>query len=264
MSCLLFYVLLVFLYCIPTTALAKDKILSLDLCTDWMLARYADPSQVLALSPLIHQYPLDWIDTNLGTHDGTIEQILELKPDLVITGQYNAIILRQRLQELGIRVEILSLPENLSQVNHYVKHFQSLLKQTINNDQQLPLPPTPENNDKPRLLLLGANGIGTGRGTFENDILTSAGWTNYLQNKGYLNLDLEQLTTDPPDAILWSAPASVALSNLFAEHPALKRAIPEERWLKTASWKWRCPGPWTWDLINDLQKFLQTSLQTIR
>lgn len=31
-----------------------------------------------------------------------------------------------------------------------------------------------------RLLLLGANGIGTGRGTFESGVMEHAGWTNYF------------------------------------------------------------------------------------
>lgn len=223
------------------------------MCTDWMLVKYAKTSQILALSPLLHQYPLEWIDKNLAIHDGTLEQILKLKPDLVITGEYNAIILRQRLQELGVNVQILTLPRNLSQVIDYEKHFLSLIDQLASNKHQESVAVEQIREQSPRLLLLGANGIGTGRETFEDDILRNAGWENYLQQKGYINLDLEKITSDPPDAVLWSAPASVALSNLFAEHPALKKSVPEDRWLTTTPWKWRCPGPWTWDLINDLR-----------
>ena len=31
-------------------------IVSLDLCTDWMLLKYADPAQVRAYSPLLYKY----------------------------------------------------------------------------------------------------------------------------------------------------------------------------------------------------------------
>lgn len=76
----------------------------------------------------------------------------------------------------------------------------------------------------PRLLLLGPNGIGTGRGTMEDDILTRAGWDNDVQAQGYV-LDTERIATHPPDAVLWAAPSSRALANRFAEHPVLKRVI---------------------------------------
>jgi iron complex transport system substrate-binding protein len=239
-----------------------SRILSLDLCTDWMLAKYANPSQVLALSPLVHQYPVNWLENSWPTHDGSLEQILELKPDLVITGEYNALLLRQRLQELGIKVAILKLPKNLGQMTEYEKHFLSLIgasstlvKQPVLS-QAVSQTNRHSHNRQPRLLLLGANGIGTGQQTFENDIIKHAGWANYLHANGYINLDLEQIVSDPPDAILWSAPASTALSNLFAQHPVLKQVVPKNRWLTTEHWKWRCPGPWTWDLVNELHDLL--------
>lgn len=252
---------------LATAAATKPvkKILSLDLCTDWMLVKYADPSRVLALSPLLHQYPVDWMTREWPSHDGSLEQILELKPDLVITGEYNALMLRRRLQELGVRVEILSLPKNFSEVDHYEQRLLSLIgkpgigKPSHKTDT---LPQARPNNrsthdSKPKLLLLGPNGIGTGRGTFEDDLLQHTGWDNYLTSEGYSNLDLEQIVTHPPDAILWSTPNSVALANLFAKHPVLKQVISKERWLNTDDWRWHCPGPWSRDLIKQLQAQLE-------
>lgn len=257
LAALSMYLFLACILLIPGISNAKGKILSLDLCSDWMLAKYASRSQVLALSPLIHQYHPDWIDKDWPVHDGSIEQILQLKPDLVITGEYNALILRTRLQELGIKVEALTLPKNLSQVNRYEEHFLALLGQPARNaDQSWPQFVNTNDKHRPRLLLLGANGIGTGRETFEGDILQFSGWENYLQQNGYISLDLEKLVSDPPDAVLWVVPTSEALSNLFADHPALQKAIPKDHWLSTAPWKWQCPGPWTRDLVNELNALL--------
>jgi iron complex transport system substrate-binding protein len=232
------------------------KILSLDLCTDWMLAKYADPSQVLALSPLLHQYPVDWMTREWPSHDGSLEQILELKPDLVITGEYNALMLRRRLQELGLRVEILSLPKNFSEVDHYEQRLLSLIGKPVQKTEKL-LQAISNKHSNPKLLLLGPNGIGTGRGTFEDDLLQQTGWDNYLNSEGYSNLDLEQIVTHPPDAILWSTPDSVALANLFAKHPVLKQVISKDRWLSTDDWRWHCPGPWSKELIKQLQAQLE-------
>jgi iron complex transport system substrate-binding protein len=70
----------------------------------------------------------------------------------------------------------------------------------------VPPPSKPQSRPPKQLLLLGANGIGAGKGTFENALLERAGWTNYLKAEGYLRMDLEIIATTPPDAILWSAP----------------------------------------------------------
>ena len=75
------------------------------------------------------------------------------------------------------------------------------------------------------------------------------------QAQGYVQLDLERMAAHPPDAVLWAAPSSRALANRFAEHPVLKRVIPPSRWLTTDYWRWQCPGPWTWDLIRQLQQW---------
>ncbi len=237
------------------SAHSVEKIVSLDLCTDWMLARHAERSQVAALSPRHRQFPVDWLDNSWPVHDGTVEQIVELNPDLVITGQYNALQLRNRLKALGFRVEILPLPTNLDAVRAYEKQFLSLLGKPASPIHH---PPLPVNSAVPpkRLLLLGANGIGTGRGTLENGVVERAGWSNYLRDNGYLRLDLESIVSDPPDAILWTAPASKALANRFAEHPVLRQAVPAERWLSTEYWRWQCPGPWTWELVGQLQRSL--------
>jgi iron complex transport system substrate-binding protein len=240
----------------PSIGVSKDVsgVVSLDLCTDRMLARYAQPGQVLALSPLARQFGVAERARQWPGPDGSLEQILELQPRLVLTGEYNAPVLRQRLRELGVRVEVLSLPHSLAQVAAYERQFRTLLGLA---PAQKPLPPpdTTEPSKRPRLLLLGANGIGTGRNTFEDDVLQRAGWRNYLEEEGYQRLNLERIVRDPPDAILWAAPESHALANRFAEHPALKQAVPKEHWLHTDYWRWQCPGPWTRQLIEQLQQW---------
>lgn len=236
-------------------AAAPQRILSLDLCLDWLVAHHADRQNVVALSPLQTRYPIDWIDTDWPLHDGSLERIYALQPDMVLVGQYAAAMLRQRLQSLGVRVEVLPLPLTLKQVVEYERQFLRLLHMPETRASEVPAPLARPARPQ-RLLLLGSNGIGTGTGTLEDEILEHAGWTNYLSEPGYQRLDLEQIVSDPPDAILWAAPEHRALATQFAEHPALANAVPAERWLSTDYWRWQCPGPWTWDLIGQLHQWL--------
>lgn len=226
------------------------RIISLDLCTDWMLLKYAEQTQVRAYSPLLYRYHADWVPVNLPVHNGSLEQILELEPGLLITGEYNAILLRKRLQQLGKSVKVLPLPEGLDAIREYQQQFLSIIKAgpaTVETGWDRVYP-----RRNQTLLLLGANGIGTGRDTLEHDLLTRAGWDNYIQQSGYVNLQLEQIVADPPDAIYWSAPLSNSLANLFVKHPVTKRLMHEYKTPREENWRWQCPGPWNLDLIEEL------------
>ena len=242
-----------------------QRVISLDLCTDEMLAYYGARAPALkpavaALSPLSRQADEEQgsgVDfTGWPVHDGSLEQVLQYRPDLALTGPYNALLLRRRLAQLGVRVEVLPLPQRLDGIVPYEQRLLALLGLPASlADTPPPVAPAASAaNSAPRLLLLGANGIGTGTGTLEGDILTRAGWRNYLQTPGYVALDLERIATDPPDAVLWAATASPALANRFAEHPVMRRAIPANRWLTSDAWRWQCPGPWSWDLVRELAR----------
>lgn len=238
--------------CSAIATSAPQRIVSLDLCMDWNLAYHANPEQVAALSPLVLQYPVDWLDSDWPTHDGSLEDIVQLEPDLILVGEYSAFLLRERLKSLGYTVEVLPLPTTLKQIEDYERRFFQLIGR--NPDLVQPAPPaqTPASHAK-RLLLLESNAMGTGRDTFENQIIEQAGWQNYLRTAGRGSLDLEQLITDPPDAVIFDAPTTNALANRFAEHPVLQRSIPAERWISVEDWRWQCPGSWSWDLIRQLQ-----------
>lgn len=231
------------------------RIVSLDLCTDWMLLKYAEQDQVIAFSPLLYRYTTDWVPDHLPTHSGRLEHIVSLKPDLVITGEFNAMQLRKRLQQLGIGVEVLSLPTRLQQLQPYLQHLSELVGDTSGRATEMHVNQNKEKASGNTLLLLGANGIGTGRGTLEHDMLTAAGWTNYLKKSGYIQLQLEQLVQNPPHAILWSAPQTRSLANLFAQHPAIHDLVIERSSHVNQHWRWQCPGPWSYELIEEIRSW---------
>lgn len=238
-----------------TSVAAPQRVVSLDMCTDWILSVHAAPSQVAALSPMgkrfgtRHGPVIDW-----PMHDGSLEQIIALRPDKVIVGPYNAMRLRQRLGALGVTVEVTDLPTSLDGVAALERQVLSLLGAPASRAHK-PLPPVTVDAGAPRLLVLGGNGVGTGRGTFESEVLERAGWRNYLSTHGYVRLDMETVVANPPEAILWAAPVSPARANAFGEHRALRQVVPAPRWLHTDNWRWECPGPWTWDLVDQLRRW---------
>jgi len=177
----------------------SKRIISLDLCTDWMLLKYASKSQHITYSPLLYRYKADWVVEGLPVHDGSLEQILEINPDLVISGEFNATLLIKRLRQLTIKTEVMPLPLNLSSIIEYTNKFKSLVRTNHLLEKLLILDTVASNGKK--LLLLGENGIGAGNRTLENDIIEKSGWNNYLQAEVFVSLDLEQVVRNPPDAV---------------------------------------------------------------
>ena len=236
------------------TAAAPKRIVSLDLCSDWVLVEYIDRSKVLALSPLFQKYPADLRagDTENDewpTHDGSLEKLLSLKPDLVLVGEHNAWLLRERLKRLGFRVIVLSHPKNMSQVIDYENQFFNAVG---SKRRSLLMLPKVKHLLLHKALMLGNNGIGTGQGTFENDVLKYAGWGNYLDEEGYIRLQLEELVIRKPDVILSATSDDAALASQFAQHTAIRKLMQRNEWIDSSSWRWRCPGPWTWELVSEL------------
>ena len=237
----------------------RNHIVSLDLCSDWLLIHHAKTSQLITLSPLLNQYPFPLDTQKRDTHDGSLEQILALKPDGVVVGEFNAFMLRKRLESLGVKVVTTPIPQTVDALDDLSFKIQSLLDEAQQPKAKRPSAvilgsvSSTTNGSHGRLLLLGANGYGTGRNTLEDSLITRAGWVNYIQTDGHVRLDLEALAMDPPDAIVWSAPASPALAYQFAQHPVLKRAVPPQKWIQTDAWRWQCPGPWMQELIQQLQ-----------
>ena len=236
-----------------------ERIVSLDLCMDWAVAEFTEAPRIAALSPWHLRYPIPTLKGRWPSHNGSLEEVVSHKPDLVLVGQYSAKAMRERLQGLGVRVEVLALPSTLADVERYERTLRTHLNTQPEKTHLAPVF-RPPNADAPRLLLLGANALGTGRDTLEHQILEQAGWRNYVQESGHVALDLEELASDPPEAILFTAPTHPALAYRFAEHPVLQKHI-HTQWLTTDYWRWQCPGPWTWDLIRQLNEWLDTQPQ---
>jgi len=247
----------------PSTPVsASPRIVSLDLCTDWMLLRHGLPGQAVIYSPLLYRYATDWTPPGSPTHDGRLETLLRLGPARLLTGQYNARMLRQRLQQLGRDVTVLPLPQSLDQLEEYLRRFERAVgwpagrvagERKGRAEHEKRSDPQP----RPRLLLLGANGIATGSNTLEDEMIRRAGWRNWLDQPGFVTLDIEAVLRDPPDAILWSQPDSPALANRFARMPPIRRLLERQPPFPASDgdWRWHCPGPWTLDLIDDLARW---------
>lgn len=189
-------------------------------------------------------------------HYGSLEEIVSLAPDVVLVGEYNAWGLRSRLAQLGIRVEVLPLPDSLEMINlQQLLLFELLELPPEQEDGTINISTIHQHGTEISVLKIGANGIATGRDTFENSLIERAGFTNYIQTSGYQTVDLETLIANPPDRVIFSSPKAPALANLVIDHPIWEAIVsPEHRWYSD-DLEWQCPGPWTFKLLEHLSQW---------
>lgn len=105
-------------------------IISLNPCTDAILAEVAAPGQLLAISHYSHDpaatsLPMD-VALGFPVTGGTVEEVLALDPDLVVAGSFLAPATRNALERLGIRVETFGPPLNVAESAAQVRQIGAL------------------------------------------------------------------------------------------------------------------------------------------
>src|SRR5690606_15249616 len=102
----------------------RPTIVSLNPCTDAILAEVADPAQVLAISHFSHDPRASSMPIaearRFRAAGGTVEEVLALDPDVVVAGSFLPPATTQAFARLGVRVEtfgiVSDLEENAAQV----------------------------------------------------------------------------------------------------------------------------------------------------
>lgn len=117
------------LACLAVPAGAAQRVVSLNLCTDQMLVLLA-PGQVAGLSPLARDPALSYVApqaARLPVVRPSAEAILRLHPDLVLGTRYGAQATLALLQQEGVRVVRVGLPQDFSGIRAQIRRLADLL-----------------------------------------------------------------------------------------------------------------------------------------
>jgi iron complex transport system substrate-binding protein len=203
-------------------------IVSLNPCTDAILAEVADPAQILAISHYSHDpratsMPLATARRYRAT-GGTVEEVLALDPDLVVAGSFLPPATAQAFGRLDIRVEtfgiVPDLAENAAQIRRlaaiagHPERGEALLEQ---NDDALAS--TRRDGPKADALLWQEGGIVPGKQTLIAVLLGHTGFASHSAARGLGQasyLPLEQVLADPPRVVI------AAGSERMLRHPVLR------------------------------------------
>ncbi|MFM5948380.1 MAG: ABC transporter substrate-binding protein [Novosphingobium sp.] len=229
-------------------------IVSLNPCTDAILAEVADPQQLLAISsysqdPASSSMDLKRARAMTGV-SGTVEEILALRPQVVVGSSFTAPGTRIALERLGYRFEAFGLAgtvdENMAQIRSlaliagYPQRGEALIARIDAALAQAAPPPGPP---VPAVVWQSA-GIVPGQGALITELLARTGFVNFAAQKGLHQADmlpLEVMLADPPRLIL-AAGNTYSEEDRLLSHPALAGLTQTRRERLEPALLW-CGGP---------------------
>ena len=223
-------------------------IVSLNPCTDAILAEVAEPAQLLAISHYSHDpratsMPLDTARRFRAT-GGTVEEVLALDPDLVVAGAFLPPATTQAFKRLGIRVETFGIVGDFAENAAPVRRLAALAGRPERGEALVEriaaaLAATRHSGAKVGALLWQQGGLVPGEQTLIARVLAHTGFTSHSVARGLgqgAYVPLERVLADPPQVVL------AAGSERTLTHPAL-RGLESVRYERLDPSLLFCGGP---------------------
>lgn len=230
-------------------------IVSLNPCSDEVLADVTDPGQLLAIS----HYSRDPAASSMGVEkaraypatSGSIEEVLALSPDIVVADQYLPAATRAALDNLGIRLVSLPIAHDVADSRRQVAQLARIAGHPARGmalnariDEALAAA-APVPGERPvSAVIWQAGGIVPGADSLITDLLRRTGFMSQSAARGMRQADylpLERLLADPPDLILAAGDPRSSEDRLLY-HPALEALKGTRRERLDSALLW-CGGP---------------------
>lgn len=210
------------------------RIASLSPCVDAILYEIADENQILGLSHYSFDEKSSSIDVNYAKKfkplSGGAEDIIAIKPDLVIAGSHISPQTIAQLNKLEIPVFTLGSPQTIEEAKTQINDIAQKIDQEergkifISKIDKAIINAKTDDNQKPKAIMFQGGGIVPGAGTLGDEMLKTAGFENVASqysNSAYNVLTLENLLFNPPQIMLSDANFN---NGRVISHPALKKS----------------------------------------
>jgi iron complex transport system substrate-binding protein len=219
------------------------RIASMNVCTDQLLVPAADPEQIVGLS----RFSRDGWQTSAGdvrrfpVLSGGAEDLLVLKPDIVVASLFDKRSTRELLKDNGLRLAEFAVPRNLDEVKDQIRavgkiaqHPDRATAEIARLDAAMARARQAVTNRHYRVLPLSRRGWVSGRDSLVSSLLTETGLFNAAGDLGVSSggyASLEAIVSLKPDFIVVSEAGDRAEDDggAFLLHPAIERFYPLSR-----------------------------------
>ena len=218
------------------------RIVSINPCSDAILTEVASPGQLLAISHYSQDPRTSSMDLKVAGRfratTGTIEEIVALRPDVVVSGKYIAPSTLAGLRRLGIKVELLDIPQTVEESEAQVRQLARLAGHADRGEaivaqiRNALAKARPAGGAVPvSAVIWQSGGIVPGGNTLISDLLVRTGFVSLTAAKGMKQaevLPLEALIADPPQVLLTAGDVHGEEDRMLS-HPALRELNTTER-----------------------------------
>jgi iron complex transport system substrate-binding protein len=225
-------------------AAAPPRIVSMNVCADQLLIPLAEPEQILGLSRYSRDAWQSFAADDARRYpilSGGAEDVLVLRPDIVVAGLFDKRSTRELLKAKGLRLAEFSVPRNLDEVKAQIRQMGDLVGHPERADAQIARLDDAVARARQavtrrayRVLLLARRGWVTGTDSLLSSLLAETGLFNAAGDLGFGFggfASLETIVNLKPDLIVVSDASDRAEDDgrAFLLHPALERFYPPSR-----------------------------------
>lgn len=215
-----------------------QRIVSINPCADALLMQLADKGQIASVSHYSHDKRATSISLKLALQfpatSGTAEEILAMRPDLVVAGSHVAIPTARALQRLGIPLVKLSIPQSVAESQEQIGILSEIVgapargKQLNRSISEAFVKAQPTDGQLVPALIWRSGGLVPGDGTLPDELLRRTGFENVSKSYGLKQWDilpLEHLVARPPRLLFSNGReiAGEAQRDRMLSHPVIKK-----------------------------------------
>ncbi len=219
------------LLAIGATPARPPRIVSINPCIDAVLMRVADPSQIAAISHYSQDVRATSIPVALANRfkatSGTAEEVVALRPDLVLSGAHVAPSTIAALKRMNIALVQYPVPETVAESVTQVRDIAAKTGHAARGEALaagIAAAATPVRGAAVPALIWQGGGLVPGTGTLADDLLTRAAFRNMSAVYGLKQWDvlpLEYLIAKPP-RVLFSVGAAEVGGDRMTSHRAVR------------------------------------------
>jgi iron complex transport system substrate-binding protein len=245
------------------------RIVSLNLCVDDLVLRLAEPQNIASVTWLSRDpknSDVAELAARVPVNHGLAEEVIPLRPDLVIAGTFTTRTVVAMLKRAGVPVREIGIPKSLDEVLAQIREVAGLVGEREKGesviaamDRRLALIPPAPKGPGPRALVLNPNGATVGKGTLVDEIMTRAGLVNVAAELGidsYGQIPLETVVASAVDILIISASRDgpPALATEILRHPVLATLSDRTQLVVLPARLWNCGGPANIEAIERLRQ----------
>ena len=246
---------------------AGPHVASMNICTDQLLLAIADPGQIVGLSRFAHDVKQSWAGDQAQRFpilSGGAEDILMLKPDVVVASLFDKRSTRELLKANGVHLVEFPVPLTLDEVRGQIRRMGDIVghpdraaAEVARLDAAVAKARRAVAGRRFRVLPLSRRGWVPGRDSFVGAILAAAGLVSAAGDLGVGFggfASLETIVSAKPDFLLVSEAGDHAEDDgrAFLLHPALQHFYPKARRIVIPERMTECGGVLLADALDRL------------